>query len=136
MSHKALPWSRPFPPAQSSPTKAMTAMPWSAPSKRLAPRPLSRRGATAIPNAKWTGIDTRRETSSNDFSIASSSSVVSQPDTTNWPIDSTPFCISLAPIFGYCERALTIAKIYSMNVLWEMHGFMQIAFSKVLSDTA
>lgn len=81
-------------------------LPWSTPLSLQSPRPSSRHGVIAIPNAKSTGFDTGRETSSSDSSIASSSSAVSQPDTTNLPADSTPFCISLVPISGYCEYAL------------------------------
>lgn len=106
MSRKGLPWLRPSRPARSSPTKVTIAMPWSTSSRHPVPRRSSHLEAIAIPNAKSTGTATRHETSSSDSSIASSSSGVSQLDTTNLPVASTPSCISLAPISGYCEHAL------------------------------
>lgn len=106
MSRKGLPWLRPSRPARSSPTKVTIAMPWSTSSRHPVPRRSSHLEAIAIPNAKSTGTATRHETSSSDSSIASSSSGVSQLDTTNLPVASTPSCISPVPISGYCERAL------------------------------
>jgi hypothetical protein len=112
MSRKGRPWLRPSLPALSSPTKVTTAMPWSTSSRPPVPKRSSRLEAIATPNATSTGTATRHETSSSDFSIASSSSAVSQPDTTNLQIDSTPSCILLVPISGYCEHALESHLIF------------------------
>lgn len=80
-------------------------------SRRLklpAPKPLSRPGATARPNAILTGTATKRETSSSDSSIGSNSSGASRRATTSSLRGSMRSCISHARISGYCERALEV----------------------------